>query len=367
MTAALLDDVAAFIGLYVVASPDQLVAITLWAIHTHVFDSFDTSPRLALLSAEKQSGKTRTLEVLGLITRAGIHTAGSSAPYLFRRIEVEPPTLLMDEVDAIFGTKTAEDNEPIRQILNMGYRRGATVGRCEGQGAKMKPRDFRVYAPIALAAIGKLPDTVMDRSVVIRMKRRAPGETVEPYRHHRVEPTGHALRARIAAWADEIRDGLREADPAMPEGVTDRPADTWEALLAIADAAGGDWPERARHACVALLGSEQSESGSEGVRLLRDIRAVFDDKGEEGISSSDLVLALTKGEETEWGDLGYNKVLDARGLALRLKKYEIRPARRRVVQDRGHFVRGYERADFEEAWSRYLPAETSGEPSEDAA
>jgi hypothetical protein len=360
--AALLDDVATFVRQYSAMTDEQRDTIALWAMHTHVFAAFDITPRLALVSAEKQSGKTRTLEILKLISANAVHTAGSSAPYLFRKIEENPPTLLMDEVDAIFGTKTAEDNEPIRQILNMGFESGATVGRIEGQGTKMRPKDFHVYAPVALAAIGKLPDTVMDRSVIVRMKRRAPGEHTDPYRHHRVAPSGHALRARMAAWADQIREGLREADPMMPDGVTDRPADTWAALLAIADAAGGDWPERARRACVALLASEQGETGSEGEQLLSDIRNVFDTRHEDAISSADLATDLKKGDESVWADLGFGKSLTANGLARLLKKYAIHPDDMRVPGNWHRHVQGYKRVDFLEAWARYLPSADTPTP-----
>jgi hypothetical protein len=352
--AALLDEVAAFVGKYVAATPDQLVAITLWAMHAHVFDAFDTSPRLALLSAEKQSGKTRTLEVLNLLTPSALFVSNISAAAMFRVIEQRAPTILFDEVDAIFGSKTEDDHEDLRSLLNTGHRRGATVPRCVGQGSKMTVHEFPTYAPVALAAIGKLPDTLMDRSVVIRMKRRAPDEKVSAYRQRRVEPSGHALRARIAAWAAQILESLREADPAMPNGVTDRPADTWEPLLAIADAAGGSWPERARQACVALLGSEKSESGSEGVRLLTDIRDVFDAENEDTIASNDLAHELKVGDESEWADLGYGRSLDARGLARRLRKYGIRPHQMRNPKGGSYHVQGYARYDFVEAWSRYL-------------
>ncbi|MER5862081.1 DUF3631 domain-containing protein [Kitasatospora sp. NPDC002040] len=72
----------------------------------------------------------------------------------------------------------------------------------------------------------------MSRSIVIRMRRRAPNETVEPFRERINEPEGHVLRDRLADWAESVRELVDGAWPEMPDGVTDRPADVWEPLLA---------------------------------------------------------------------------------------------------------------------------------------
>jgi hypothetical protein len=146
----------------------------------------------------------------------------------------------------------------------------------------------------------------------------------------------------------------------MPPGITDRAADVWEPLVAIGDAAGGDWPIRARNAAVVLNGERLVADPSFGVRLLVDIRSAFDEDGADRLTSTDLVTRLCAGEETPWGDLR-GKALDPRGLARRLKPYGIRPGQHRFGHDTG---KGYLRSDFTDAWNRYLPPAQGGETTE---
>ncbi len=272
--AALLDDVEEFLGRFVAFPAEAArVAVTLWAAHAHAVESFDSSPRLALLSPEPGSGKTRTLEVLDLLVPKAMHVLNASVAVTFRAVDKNQPTLLLDEVDAIFGKRSKDENEELRGLLNAGHRRGAQVPRCVGPNHELKL--FNVYAACALAGLGDLPDTLMTRSVVIRMRRRAPGETVEPYRQRVHEADGHEIGDRLAAWIGQVADDLGNAWPELPPGVVDRPADVWEPLLAIAEAAGGAWPGRARAACVELVKVAASGEASLGVRLLGDLRAVF--------------------------------------------------------------------------------------------
>ena len=164
-----------------------------------------------------------------------------------------------------------------------------------------------------------LDGTLMSRAVVIKMRRRAPRETVEPYRRRPHVKQGEALRDRLAAWAIGI-DG--DLIPPMPEGITDRNADVREALLAIADAAGGEWSKRARVAAVALVALSQGEPPTMGVRLLADLRTVFGDA--DALSTEALLIALHKLDDAPWGDIK-GKPLDSRGLAARLRKYDVKP------------------------------------------
>ncbi len=161
--------------------------------------------------------------------------------YLFRKVsdEAGPPTILYDEIDTVFGPR-AKDNEDIRGMLNAGHRRGAKAGRCVVRGKEVFTEELPAYCAVALAGLDDLPDTVMSRSVVVRMRRRAPQEVIEPFRHRVNAEEGHAIRDGLAGWASTIRVGNW---PEMPAGIEDRDADVWEALLAVADAAGGDWPQ----------------------------------------------------------------------------------------------------------------------------
>jgi len=349
----LLDEVADFLAKYVsFPSPEARDAVALWAAHAHAMAAFESTPRLALLSAEKQSGKTRCLEVLELLVPEPKHAANLTAAALFRLVGREGGcTLLFDEIDVFFGNRASE-HEDLRGLLNAGHRRGAVAYRCVGDGGKMEVREFPAFCAVALAGIGDLPDTILDRSILIRMRRRAPGETVQPFRQREASAPGHALREQVAAWVKHFFDALRDARPAMPDGIVDRPADVWEPLIAIADVAGGEWPARARRAAARLNGERQSADPSLGTRLLADVRAVFDDKQADRLPSAALVDALVALEEAPWGEIR-GKGLDTRGLARRLKPFSIAP---KVMRMEAGTPRGYQRADFADAWRRYLPA-----------
>ena len=155
----------------------QAVAATLWVAHAHVPEAAVSTPYLAAISPEKRSGKTRLLEVLELLVPRPMFAANVTEAVLFRSLDAEPaPTLLLDEVDTIFGPRAKRENEALRGILNVGVRRGATAQRCEGEGSKLRVKTFNVFGPKAFAGIGNLPDTLSDRCIILAMKRRAPGK-----------------------------------------------------------------------------------------------------------------------------------------------------------------------------------------------
>ena len=177
----------------------------------------------------------------------------------------------------MFGPKAKKDNEDVRAILNAGHRKGATSGRCAVFGKTVKTEEIPSYCAVALAGLGWLPDTLLSRCIIIRMRRRKPSERLEPYRRRTIEPQGHALHKQLASWAAKVSADVEDLIPHLdlPEGIEDRDADVWEPLIAIADAAGGKWPEAARVASVALVALTREEGRSLGVQLLDDIRSVL--------------------------------------------------------------------------------------------
>jgi len=189
----------------------------------------------------------------------------------------------------------------------------------------------------------------MGRSIIIRMRRRGPQEKVEPFRRREHSAAGEVLQDRLAAWAAPLIDEMKKARPEMPAGVEDRAADCWEPLLAVADAAGGHWPEIARAAAVALVASARDANLSMGILLLEHCRTVFGDAYR--LPSEQLLLRLHDLPESPWRNVK-GKPLDDRGLAYRLRKYEIKP---KVIRFGLTTARGYLRADFEDVWPRYLP------------
>src|SRR5208283_3662704 len=158
---------------------------------------------------------------------------------------------LYDEIDTVFGPK-ARDNEDIRGMLNAGHRKGAIAGRCVVRGKIVETEELPAYCAVALAGLDDLPDTIMSRSVIVRMRRRAPNEPIEPWRQRLNGKEAAQLYARLLGWSTSAQP-LENGWPTMPDSVTDRDADVWESLLAVADLAGGDWPHVARVAAVTLV------------------------------------------------------------------------------------------------------------------
>jgi hypothetical protein len=232
-------------------------------------------------------------------------------------------------------------------VLNTGHRRGGRSTVCAGQGANIGFKDFSTFCPKAIAGIGKLPDTVADRAIPVRLARRAPGERVDRFRRREVEPQAQQLRHRIKALAEVAEALLEDARPALPDELNDRAWDGVEPLLAIADLAGGDWPGLARAACVELFGCGQVEDESIGVRLLSDIYEVFGDA--DRLTTAELLAGLNDLDESPWGDW-YGKELAKRGLAKLLQRYGIKP---RSVRIGDAVKRGFQRDQFTDAWARY--------------
>lgn len=351
--AQLLDDVHAFLGKFVAyPSTAAHAAHTLWVAHTHCMDAWESTPRLAFLSPEPGSGKTRALEITELLVPRSVEAVNVTPAYLFRKVAAEEgrPTILFDEIDTVFGPK-AKDNEEIRGLLNAGHRKGAVAGRCVVRGKLIETEEIPAYCGLAMAGLGDLPDTILTRSVIVRMRRRAPHERVEPYRRRDHSPDGYELRDRLAQWVGPLEDELAKARPPMPDGIVDRDADVWEPLIAIADEAGGSWPERARVAAGALVADSKRGTPSLGIKLLADLRTVFSaDPDNDQLSTESILAALHQMEESPWGDLR-GKALDARGLAQRLRKYDVKPTTIRVLAST---PKGYRREDLHDAWLRYL-------------
>jgi hypothetical protein len=340
----------------VLPSDDAYVAATLWAAHTHIIDSLESTGRLAFLSPEPGSGKTRCLEVLEPVCRNSILALDLSMAAYYRITEDRKPTILLDEVDAIFGKTKSEKSEDMRRVLNNGYRAGAVVQRVGGPNFN-EVHDFHVFGPVAMAGLGNLPDTLMSRSIVINMKRRSPTETVEAYRDRKHRPEGEALRDRLAAWAETVT--VDYSDLTLPAGVDDRDADVWEPLILVADAAGGEWPERARTACLSFVAHKSTASVSLGVRLLGEIRRVWPE-GQANMTTSSLLTALHGLTESPWGTLG-GTGLDARGLAGLLRQYGVSSKDVRVGELKS---KGYTHTDFWDSWTRYVPEERATKATE---
>jgi hypothetical protein len=381
--AELLTEVANAIGSYVVMDAQQRDATALWATFTHAHDLRDYAPLLVITSPMKRCGKTRLEETLARLAPKAQPSSGLTAALMPRLIERHHPTLLVDEFDAMMkGDK--EMAEMLRGLLNSSFNRaGAVVLKLVSVGGgDWQERQFSIWTPACIAGIGRVPETVEDRSVIIRLIRKLTGERVKRLRG---EDGGElaVLRQKIARWVADNEQALRTKEPAGVWGLNDRQADAWEPLFAIAEVAGGDWPERARAAAKALCQTDNDEARDDDVRLvlLADIRDIFAKTHPEGhpdhqavragrpddgprLTTNQLLEGLHAIEERPWAVWGRSKKpITGMGLAALLRPYGVRSGTIRTKA--GTTPKGYYLHSFDDAFTRYLP--DSADPSRHAA
>jgi hypothetical protein len=352
--AEVLDDLVAVLDRFVIMPHRSAVhAVALWVAATHAQPAWTNATRLIVTSPLKRCGKSRLLELAAGMVHEPIMTSNISAAALYRTIEAAaaPPTILVDEADAIFGTKVkAEQTEDLRSLFNSGYSRELPVIRCVGP--LQIPTKFDCYAMTALAGIGTLPDTITDRAVNVRLERRAPGESVHPYRKRRDGPKLATLRDALAEWITPHVAVLEDVEPVMD--LEDRAADNWEPLLAVADLAGGLWPGWARDAAKRLTAEHADHDaggGSQNVELLGDVADLWVGRALDFYPSADLVRDLRQIPDQSWAE----DDLSQKRLSMILGEFGIRSR-----PGPGGHLRGYGRSQFEMAFARYLGPKTSG-------
>jgi hypothetical protein len=277
---ALLTELAETIGKYVIMDPHQRDAAALGAVFAHTHDLRDTAPIFFISSPTKRCGKTRLERVVKRLVPKPLMASSASPAFLARAIEKQRPTILIDEYDATAAGDQAM-SETLRGQLNSSFDRdGAKIGKCVPlPGSGYDEREFSTWAATWIAGIKKIPETVEDRSVVLRLKRKLPGEKVARFR---AKDGGELdiLKRKIARFVIDNERRLRDIEPEMPEALSaagDRAPDAWDPLVAIADVAGGAWPERARNAALALAGVGAAPvDGDIDTALLSDIKHILD-------------------------------------------------------------------------------------------
>ncbi|WP_373492491.1 DUF3631 domain-containing protein [Parasphingorhabdus sp.] len=350
--AELLNRIHAFADRFICYPSEQAsISHVLWIAHAHLMNAWFSTPRLAVLSPEPGSGKSRVLEITALLVPNPLLSVLSTPAFILRRVSDQDnrPTVLYDEIDTIFGQPRG--NEELRGMINAGYRRGATVGRCYMDKGKVLTEELETFAALAMGGLGNLPATIMSRSIVIRMRKRAAGESAERFQPRTHEPEADALKIQLADWAASIFSVAEVAQPVLPDCIADRGADVWGPLITVADLAGAAWPDAARIAATdAVLSAKASESPSLGAQLLADINTYFGDA--DRLTTADLLGKLLEDDEAPWGDLRGRRI-DARKLAVMLREYGIRSCTIRMPN--GTTPKGYKREEFHDAWKRYLP------------
>jgi hypothetical protein len=329
---------------------EQTVVLAAWLLHTYTFYAAETTPYIHITAPERECGKSRLMEVLTALAANPVRSGGMTAAALVRAIAQLKPTVFLDEMDAQLGGNK-EFAETIRGILNEGFRAGGAFYKVNAKTHSLEP--FGVYGPKCFAGIGHLPDTVASRSIVIEMRRKLPGESVEPFRQRAVKQAALPIRAELEAWAasgaaDRLSKIVRNPIP----GLGDRQNDISEPLMAIALLAGGTWPKRVAHSLKTIFNATRGDDASNGAMLLADIRAIFDERRVEVISSKELASCLCEVEGRPWAEMSRGRGMTPNLLARQLKGFKLAPQTIRIGSET---MKGYRRSCFEELWLRYCP------------
>jgi len=313
------------------------------ALGTYVFDAFSVYPKVLVKSPEKRCGKTVMLEVSESVVFRGLMASSISTSATFRIIDAHHPTLIIDEADTFLSA-----NEEMRGVINSSHRRrNAYVIRTEKQGDTFETKRFTTWAPIYIAGIGSQADTIEDRSVIIDLRRKLPGESVAKCPVNLFE-RNKTLRSRCLRWAQDHMDKLRRSDFEVPSCGNDRAADNWFPLMAIVKLIGEPWESRLMAAYVEKNHGGEDEAA--GVMLLRDIRQVFMEERKSRMHSEDLVAALVELPDRPWEEWKHGKPMTKTSLSRLLKPYKIKSRQLRIGQTNRY---GYEATQFEDAWKRY--------------
>lgn len=355
-----LDLISGTILRFIVCDRVTADAAALWVVMTWLMDTVKVAPLAVITAPEKRCGKSQMLSVIGRMVCRPLQASNISAAALYRVVEAHQPTLLIDETDAFL-----KDNEDMRGIINSGHTPdSAYVIRLVGDDHA--PVKFSTWGAKALSGIGTLADTIMDRAVVLQLRRKMPHESVERLRHAEPE-LFEEIRSKISRCVNDHRELIRRCKPVIPNVLHDRAQDNWEPLLGIAEVSGERWAQLARKAAISLTGV--TDSSSVGNELLADIQEVIEQKRLIKIPSADLIRFLCDDDEKPWATYNRGNPIKARQLSKRLKEYGIVSKTIRISSDATQ--KGYEVSQFDEAFARYLaptpsPSVTTSHPNTDA-
>lgn len=344
--AALLDDIKNTITRFIVCNSETAHAATLWVTMTWFIDVIQIAPLAIITAPEKRCGKSQLLFLLGRLVNRPLAASNITPAALYRSIDLWKPTLLIDEADTFI-----RENEELRGLLNCGHtRESAYTVRLVGDDHT--PKSFVVWGAKALAGIGKLADTLMDRSIILQLRRKTVNEKVDRLRH--AEPKLFKMfTAKLARFVNDYSNQVQIAQPELPDELNDRAQDNWEPLLAIADVVGGEWPKLARQAALKLSG-EATQGQSLSVELLSDISEIFESKQIDRIFSAELIKALCIDDEKPWATFNHGSQIKPRQVASRLREFGIISNTIRIGMTT---AKGYMKNQFIDVFTRYLSIE----------
>lgn len=339
----LLDDVAATIKRFIVCQPETITAATLWIAMTWFIDVIHVAPLAVITAPEKRCGKSQLLFLLNRLVNRPLAASNVTPAALFRSIDLWQPTLLIDEADTFL-----RENEELRGLINCGHtREGAFLVRTVGEDHT--PKRFKLWGAKAIAGIGQLHGTLMDRAIVLQLRRKKMEEHAERLRH--ADPLHFkVLAAKLARFSEDYSAIILDANPDLPDALHDRAQDNWESLFAIADCGGETWRQLARIAAMKISGDiDQSKSMS--IELLSDIREIIESRQADRITTADLITALCRDNEKPWATCNRGFSITPRQIASRLREFGIIS---HTIRMGNVTAKGYQFLQFADVFERYL-------------
>ncbi|MCD8494041.1 MAG: DUF3631 domain-containing protein [Alphaproteobacteria bacterium] len=345
--AALLDEITALIKRFIICAPETANASALWITFTWVIDYVQVAPIAFITAPEMQCGKSQLLSVIGSMVKKPAIASSITPSVIFRVIEKYCPTLLIDEADSFMN-----GNEELRGLINSGHtRQSAYVWRSVGDDHE--PTQFSTWGAKALSGIGTQAATIMDRSIVLELRRKLEHEKTERLRHAD-KNAFLEIRRKLAKFAEDAGRIIEQARPTLPDSLSDRAQDNWEPLMAIADYAGGHWPDTARHTALSIYAKSKDEDNqSAGIMLLKDIQSLFENEHNRArITSAELLQKLCEIEDRPWNEWNKGRPITTAKIAKYLKPFGLTP---KTIRDGYKVAKGYLKDDFDDAFSRYIP------------
>jgi hypothetical protein len=353
-TAALLRDVIGKIDQHFAARPHEVLTVGLWTMMAWVHEIAATySPFLVATSAEPDSGKTTMLGTVSFLTPKPFSAVEVTGPNIYRFVDREKPTFILDEADDLFKRKT-----DVQHIFNSSWTRGTKIPRQANVGGASVTVWYDPFCPKAVGLLGlNIQRALASRGIIIKVWPKRPGDTQE-FNH--IDDAAFAeLRSKLARWSADNAIALKDARPQYPVGFNNRLQSNWRLLLAISELAGGQWPEQAREAAERI--SRTTRKPSFGLQLLVALHKIFASRkfvSRSEITSEEIIVQLRSDRDSVWVDYKGGHITQ-RQVADLLEQYDVFPHAVHPTKRGNLTLRGYSREQFADVFARFVP---SGDP-----
>lgn len=344
----------------------QPFALALWTLATWFENYVNFAPYVLVTAPEKRCGKSQLLGLMAKLSKKPLEAGSMSAAVLFRVTEKYHPTIFIDEVDSFL-----ERDEDLKGMIKCGIERGkALAWRMEkNANQQLEPMSYDCFAFKALSGIDakNISDTITDRCITIELMRKLTAQVMPKVRDEK-EELWTALNEKCARLALDYGEKLRNyRRPEMPKDLSDRDADKWRPLIALADLIDGDEGMKGplgklgayghfARATAVILSRDVDADEPQKIALLRNIREVLNDESMtagqriEYILSALLTERLNANDEWQWQEMRGGKGLTATKLAGLLRTFGVKPEKVRQENNKS----GYMTKDFEDPFYHYL-------------